>query len=224
MSDLSLPQTIAVWIVPVLFAITLHEVAHGWVARMFGDPTAMMLGRLSVNPIRHVDPVGTVAVPLFLLLLSSLSGTSPMLFGWAKPVPVTFENLRNPKRDMAFVAAAGPLANLLMALFWALVMRAGVGSGVMPHSVAMFLAYMGWAGVQINVVLAVLNLLPVPPLDGGRIAVALLPGPWSWQLSRIEPYGIIIVIALLVTPLWNLIAGPPVMYFLQLFATIAGIR
>lgn len=224
MSDLSLPQTIAVWIVPVLFAITLHEVAHGWVARLFGDPTAMMLGRLSPNPIRHIDPIGTVAVPLFLLLMSSLWGGAPLLFGWAKPVPVTFENLHNPKRDMAFVAAAGPAANLLMALFWALVMRVGVESAALPHSVAMFLAYTGWAGVQINVILALLNLLPVPPLDGGRIAVALLPGPWAWRLSRIEPYGIIIVMVLLVTPLWGRIMEPPLSFLLQLFAHVAGIQ
>ena len=156
MSQLNLIQLIAIWLLPVLFAITLHEAAHGWVARLFGDRTAQMLGRVTLNPLKHIDPVGTVLVPGILLLFGSLTGNI-FIFGWAKPVPVTVRNLGNPRRDMAFVAAAGPVSNLLMALLWALLARVGVwlypsmGETVLP------LIYMGGAGILINVVLAVLN-------------------------------------------------------------------
>ena len=148
MDDLSTLQRIAVWILPVVFAITVHEVAHGWVARRLGDPTAMMLGRLTLNPLKHIDPVGTLLVPGILLLVS------PFVFGWAKPVPVTWKNLRHPKRDMALVAIAGPLANLLMALLWLLVMKLGVVLGGESGTVSKFMLYMGFAGVSINIVLA----------------------------------------------------------------------
>ncbi|MDP2962498.1 MAG: site-2 protease family protein, partial [Sulfurimicrobium sp.] len=167
--ELTLVQQIAVYALPVIFAITLHEAAHGYAARHFGDTTAYMLGRISVNPLRHIDPIGTVLVPLATLALGGI------LFGWAKPVPVNFSHLRHPKRDMLWVAAAGPAANLVMALFWALVMK--IGLSMPENSLALPMALMGKAGITINTVLMVLNLLPLPPLDGGRIAVSLLPPP-----------------------------------------------
>ncbi len=185
--ELSLVQRIVVWALPVLLAITLHEVAHGWAARALGDPTAWRLGRLSLNPLRHVDPLGTVVVPALLLLFS------PVVFGWARPVPVTWENLRRPRRDMAWVAAAGPAANLAMAVLWALAIKLGLA---LPQAVGLPLVLMGSAGVLINGVLMVLNLLPIPPLDGGRIAVGLLPGRAAAALDRLEPYGMFVVLAL----------------------------
>lgn len=217
MDELSTLQRVAVWALPVLFAITVHEVAHGWVALRLGDPTARMLGRLTLNPIKHIDPLGTVVLPLLMLVLGGF------IFGWAKPVPVTWENLRHPKRDMAIVAAAGPLSNLLMALLWALLMRVAIGSGPEAGGATLFLLYMSAAGIQINVILAVLNMLPLPPLDGGRVAVGLLPGPLAWQLSRIEPYGFIILLALLMTHTLNIILGPPISVFFDLYYTIGGL-
>lgn len=217
MDELTTLQRVAVWAIPVLFAITVHEVAHGWVASRLGDPTARMLGRLTLNPIKHIDPLGTVVLPLVMLVLGGF------IFGWAKPVPVTPQNLRNPKRDMAIVAAAGPISNLLMALLWALLMRLAIGSGPEPGSATVFLLYVSAAGIQINVILAVLNMLPLPPLDGGRVAVGLLPGPLSWQLSRIEPYGIIIILALLMTQALNVILQPPILLFFDLYYTIGGL-
>ncbi len=202
MESLTLFQRLAVFALPVLFAITLHEVAHGWVALRLGDPTARMMGRLSLNPLRHVDPVGTVVVPVFLFLVGGI------LFGWARPVPVTWENLRHPRRDMALVAAAGPLANLVMGLLWAGVMRLGLAMGE-ASAVALFLVYSGVAGVFINVVLMVLNLLPLPPLDGGRIVTGLLPPRAAAAYSRIEPWGILILVALLFTGVLGRIIWPP---------------
>lgn len=205
MNELNTVQTIAVWALPVLFAITVHEVAHGWVARQLGDPTAMMLGRLTLNPAKHVDPIGTLLVPLVLLLMHL-----PM-FGWAKPVPVTWDNLKKPKRDMALVAAAGPGANLLMALVWAGVMKLGLTLGGGANAwLGQPLAYMGFAGIQINVVLMVLNLLPLPPLDGGRILTGVLPGPLAWKVSRIEPYGFIILLVLLASGLLGALLNTPI--------------
>lgn len=192
MSELSLPQVIVVSILPILFAITVHEVAHGWVAKRFGDPTAQRLGRLTLNPFKHIDPVGTVLIPALLLLLKA-----GFLFGWAKPVPVTWENLRHPKRDMVFVAIAGPVANLLMAFFWGVVAKLATVLPVSADSVAVPLQLMGEIGITINVLLMVFNLLPLPPLDGGRVAVGLLPGPLAWQLSRVEPYGFFILLGLM---------------------------
>lgn len=193
MADLDLMQTLAVALLPLLFAITVHEVAHGWVARQLGDPTAMMLGRLTLNPIKHIDPIGTLLVPGLLLAAGGV------VFGWAKPVPVTWENLRNPRRDMALVALAGPLSNILMALIWALVVKLALSLGPDMAWWSMPLAWMGMFGISINIMLAVLNLLPILPLDGGRIVASLLPGPISWQYSRLEPYGMIILILLLVS-------------------------
>lgn len=206
MEELSLLQRIAVWSLPVLFAITVHEVAHGWVARKLGDPTAMMLGRLTLNPIKHIDPVGTVLLPLLMLAFKL-----PFIFGWAKPVPVTWSNLKHPKRDMALVAAAGPLANLLMALLWAVVMKQGVVLDTTLGGMAHFMIYVGGAGIFINVILLVLNLIPIPPLDGGRVLSGLLPGPWAWQLNRLEPYGMIILLLLLMSGVLSAVLYPPVL-------------
>ena len=170
MLELSLVQKISIWVVPVLLAITVHEVSHGWIARKLGDNTAFMLGRLTLNPLKHVDPVGTILIPGMLLLLQA-----GFLFGYAKPVPINWKNLRHPKRDMALVAVAGPGANLLMAIAWALLARLGLLLG----ETGMALIYMGVAGITINIILMVLNLLPLPPLDGGRVMTGLLPGPWA---------------------------------------------
>jgi Zn-dependent protease len=202
LSTLSTPQLISVLVVPVLFAIVVHEVAHGWVAKLFGDPTAQRLGRLTLNPLKHIDPIGTILVPGLLVL------TTGFVFGWAKPVPITWENLRRPKRDMAIVAAAGPAANLIMALFWAVLAKI---SFLLPDTAAWFgepLRYMSFGGILANVLLMVFNLLPLPPLDGGRVAVGLLPGPLAWQLSRVEPYGFFILIGLMITGVLSYLIWP----------------
>jgi Zn-dependent protease len=217
MQNLSTVQFAAIAILPLLFGITLHEVAHGWVAKRLGDKTALMMGRLTLNPLKHIDPVGTILVPGLMMLAGGA------IFGWAKPVPVTWQNLGNPKRDMALVALAGPMANLGMAFIWALIARLGILlSAVSPWaSVPMIL--MGKVGIVLNLVLMVLNLLPLPPLDGGRIMVSLLPGPMSYRFSRIEPYGFFILIALLMTGvLWKLL-GPPVSVLEDLFSLVAGV-
>lgn len=203
MNSFSMIQTIAIWALPVLFAITVHEVAHGWVAKQFGDKTAMMMGRLTLNPVKHIDPMGTVLVPLLLVVLQT-----GFVFGWAKPVPVTTENLRNPKVDMVWVALAGPLSNGVMALLWLLAIIIGVGIHNSLPLVSEPLIYMGQAGILINVVLMILNLLPLPPLDGGRVVTGLLPGRLSWKFSRIEPYGFFILIGLLATGILGRIMGP----------------
>jgi len=217
MEELSMLQRVAVWVIPVLFAITIHETAHGWMALRFGDPTAKMLGRLSLNPLRHIDPIGTVLVPGVLLLLGGF------LFGWAKPVPITWENLRNPRHDTAWVAAAGPLSNLLMALFWALVVRLGLFFGSGGEGLALFLIYTGVAGIFINTILMLLNLFPLPPLDGSRVLAALLPGPLAWKYSRLEPYGLPILLVLLISGLLGKILWPLVMLMLLALAAVAGL-
>ena len=210
-------QTLAIWAIPVLFAITVHEVAHGWVAWKRGDPTAMLMGRLTLNPIKHIDPFGTILLPGILLLLHS-----PFLFGYAKPVPVNFDGLKDPKRDMVLVAIAGPAANLLMAFFWTLVLWLG---GHLPGALAYLdepMQLMGKAGIMINVILIIFNLIPIPPLDGGRVAVGLLPSSASIALSRIEPYGFIILIVLLFTGvLWSVL-GPLFLMMSNFFLTMGG--
>ena len=217
MNELTLVQKFAVWALPVLFAITVHEVAHGWVAKKLGDPTAFMLGRLSLNPLKHIDPIGTVVVPIILLMLGGF------IFGWAKPVPVTWQNLRNPKRDMALVALAGPGANLAMAIFWAVIAKIGLLTAAMIPAVSEPLIYMAGAGIYINIILMVLNLLPLPPLDGGRVMAGVLPGPISYKFSLLEPYGFFILLALLATGILGSILGPPVHGLLALIYSIFGI-
>jgi Zn-dependent protease len=199
-------QVIALAAIPITFAITLHEAAHGYAARHFGDYTAHNAGRISLNPLKHIDPIGTIAVPLLILVTSKLMGTSGVLFGWAKPVPVNFGQLRHPKRDMLWVAAAGPGANLTMALVWAFVLRLALGmpQGYFSDPMQRMAQY----GIGINIVLMVLNLFPLPPLDGGRIAVSLLPGNLAWRFARIEPYGFIILLMLLFTGVLGAILSP----------------
>lgn len=200
--ELDIVQKIAIYALPVIFAITLHEAAHGYVARHFGDPTAYMLGRVTLNPLKHIDLVGTILVPALSLFLGGI------LFGWAKPVPVNFNQLRRPKQDMLWVAAAGPAANLVMILGWAFIMKLAESMPSNPFAVPLRL--MSEAGISINAVLMVLNLVPLPPLDGGRIAVSLLPRPAAYQLSRVEPYGFIIILVLLMTGWLGRLIGPSI--------------
>ncbi|CAG0962281.1 hypothetical protein RHDC1_00796 [Rhodocyclaceae bacterium] len=214
----NLIQTLAIYAIPVLLAITLHEAAHGYVARHFGDPTAYLAGRISLNPLRHVDPVGTILVPGAILVASKLIGGSAMLFGWAKPVPVDFARLRHPKQDMLWVAAAGPGTNLLMAVGWAALLKATIA--MEPGLLSAFLAGNARAGIEINAVLMLLNLLPIPPLDGGRIAVSLLPHRLAWQFSKLEPYGLAILLVLLFTDILGRILGPLLGVFFRLLDSI----
>ncbi|MBK9662761.1 MAG: site-2 protease family protein [Nitrosomonas sp.] len=214
-------QGIAIYALPVIFAITMHEAAHGYIAKHFGDFTAYNEGRISLNPIRHIDLVGTIVVPLILFVLSKLTIGAGFLFGWAKPVPVNFSNLRQPKRDMLWVAAAGPGANLLMAFFWALVIKLGI---VMPeHDFVKPMVLMGIAGIEINVILMVLNLLPLPPLDGGRMAVSLLPHRIAYQFAKIEPYGFMILLGLLFSGVLGAVIGPAVTWTKLMIVSIFGL-
>ena len=211
--ELSIIQKIVIYALPVIFAITVHEAAHGYVAKYFGDMTAFNAGRISLNPLRHIDPFGTILLPALTIMLGGI------LFGWAKPVPVDFSRLRNPKKDMLWVAAAGPASNFVMAIFWALVMKYAV---VAPDAIAYPLALMAKAGVSINIVLMVLNLLPLPPLDGGRIAVSLLPIHLARQFAQIEHYGFFILITLLFSGVLNFILDPFINAVYQLiFSLIA---
>ena len=214
-------QGIAIYALPVIFAITMHEAAHGYIAKHFGDFTAFNEGRISLNPIRHIDLIGTILVPLTLFVLSKMTVGAGFLFGWAKPVPVNFSNLRQPKRDMLWVAAAGPGANLLMAIFWALMIKLAIA---MPESsLARPLALMGIAGIEINVILMVLNLLPLPPLDGGRMAISLLPHRIAYPFSRIEPYGFIILLGLLFSGVLGAVIGPVITWAKIIIVSIFGL-
>jgi Zn-dependent protease len=219
--ELSLIQKIAVFAIPVIFAITLHEAAHGYIARFFGDMTAAAAGRITANPLKHIDPVGTILVPLVILLTSKLLGGGMILFGWAKPVPVNFARLRRPKQDMLWVAAAGPGINFVMAVFWALMIQMGHALGSGFASAPMIL--MGAAGVFINVILMALNLIPLPPLDGGRIAVSLLPMKQAMQFARIEPYGLFILLGLMFTGILGFILWPLISLFISLIALVTGL-
>ncbi|HEY6094454.1 MAG TPA: site-2 protease family protein [Gallionellaceae bacterium] len=196
----NLIQTVSIAAIPVLFAITLHEAAHGYVARHFGDMTAYQQGRISLNPLRHIDPIGTVLLPLLTFMYGGI------LFGWAKPVPVNFAALRHPKKDMLWVALAGPAANLLMAILWGFVAKLAWSSP--DNYFADPLQEMAAMGIRINVILMVLNLLPLPPLDGGRIAISLLPHRQAYQLSKVEPYGMFILIFLAITPVLGWVLSP----------------
>ena len=190
-------QTLLIWVIPVLFSITVHETAHGWVASKLGDHTARMMERLTLNPIKHIDPVGTILVPALLYLSSA-----GFLFGWAKPVPINFSALRSPKKDMLWVALAGPGVNLLMAIGW-LIIVAIANTLNIP-----FLEFMGGAGIFVNLLLAIFNLLPIPPLDGGRVISSLLPGRLAYQYDQLEPYGLFILVGLLFLGVFQNIIWP----------------
>lgn len=208
MNQLSTLQHIAIWALPVLFAITIHEVAHGWVANKLGDPTARMLGRLTLNPVKHIDLIGTIIVPGLLLILGGF------IFGWAKPVPITWQNLKNPRRDIALVALAGPGSNFLMALIWGAIAKMGMMLGPSTSMTATLIVYMGFAGISINLVLMTLNLIPIPPLDGSRVVSVFLKGRIAIAYSRIEQFGFWILLALIFTGVLSYIMLPP-LHFLQ---------
>ena len=210
-------QTLAISALPIIFAVTLHEAAHGYAARHFGDPTAWQLGRISLNPIRHIDPVGTILVPALILLVSS----GGMLFGWAKPVPVNFSRLRRPKQDMLWVAAAGPGANLVMGLLWAVLLRVVSANGAGIYTEA--LLEMSRVGILINGVLMMLDLVPLPPLDGGRIAVSLLPHRAAYRFAQIEPYGMFILLGLLFLHVLDIVMQPLLGIYFALLRGLTGL-
>lgn len=218
MENLTLIQRLAIWALPVLFAITVHEVAHGWVANRYGDPTARMMGRLTLNPVKHIDPIGTILVPGLMLIMGGI------IFGWAKPVPVNQENLRDPRKHMMLVAVAGPGANLLMAIGWVFVVWLGFSVASVNQAMGIGIAAMGQAGIIINVVLMVLNMLPVPPLDGSRVVSGLLPPKMAWQYNQIEPYGLIIVLVLLVTGILFSVLRPIIGLFATPLFALAGLN
>jgi len=214
----NLVQTVAIYALPVLFAITLHEAAHGYVARHFGDMTAYAQGRISLNPARHIDLVGTIIVPIAILVVSKLAGGSGLLFGWAKPVPVNYSALKHPKRDMMWVAAAGPASNLVMALGWALLYKLGTAMGSGDYATPLKL--MSVAGIEVNLVLMLLNLLPILPLDGGRIVASLLPARMSWQYAKLEPWGFPILLLLMFTGYLGVILGPMIRTSFNIIGTV----
>ena len=205
--------TIAIWAVPVLFAITLHEAAHGWVASKLGDPTARQLGRITLNPIKHIDPIGTIAVPLLLVTMSGF------IIGWAKPVPVDPRHFKQPLLDMALVALAGPVSNFIMACGWALLITLSK-TLLADASYAVYLLQMGKAGMTINIILMVLNMLPIPPLDGGRVVAGVMPKDMALSFMRIEPFGMWIILALLVTGVLGKILWPVVLRFDAIISAI----
>lgn len=208
--------TIAVWAPPILFAITLHEAAHGWVANKLGDPTAKNLGRITINPIKHIDPVGTVVVPLFLAMVS------PFVLGWAKPVPIEPRYFKSPLLDMGLVAVAGPVSNFFMACFWAIFIQL-VTMLLERSDLLVFLAEMGKNGIIINIVLMVLNLLPIPPLDGGRVVAGILPPNLAMPFMQLERFGMVIILLLLVSGILGKIMWPIVLYFVNIIGFIFGL-
>jgi len=211
-------QLLAILVLPVLFAITVHEAAHGWAASHLGDRTAQMLGRMTLNPLRHIDPIGTLVVPLVTFFLTGF------LFGWAKPVPVDIRNLRHPRRDMALVALAGPGANLIMAILWGLAIQLALQLWRIFPWVAEPLAWMGAAGVMINVLLMALNLFPLLPLDGGRVLNALLPRQLAIPFARLEPFGLLLLMLLLVTGVLGAFLNPLVTLTIGLMPGASVVR
>lgn len=207
----TLIYTLAVWAIPVLLAITIHEAMHGWMAHKLGDNTAQMLGRLSLNPVKHIDPIGTLIVPIAMVLLQT-----GFVFGWAKPVPVNTRNLASPRKDMAIIAAAGPISNLLMAVAWVVVIK--LASAIISDpAIAKGIMDMGRAGILINLVLFIFNLFPIPPLDGSKVLSAFLPPHLSTVMDKIEPYGLFIVLGLVYLGVFNAIMTPLLTFFLNLF-------
>lgn len=214
MVEFNTVQKILLWAIPLLFAITVHETAHGWVAYRLGDPTAKMLGRLTLNPVRHIDLFGTIILPALTIM------TGGFIFGWAKPVPITWRNLKHVRRDMALVAFAGPFANIMMAFLWGAL--ALLGNYLDAHGIMFGFALnaMGLIGIQVNVILGILNLLPFPPLDGSKILMSILPGRWSYYLIPLERYGLWILLLLLVTGVLGMIISPAAMTLITLIRGI----
>lgn len=215
--DAATIQKITIWILPVLLAVSLHEAAHAWMADKKGDATARLMGRLTFNPLKHIDPIGTIVVPALMLFATGFA------FGWAKPVPVDARNLHNPKKDMMWVALAGPVSNFIMAVLWAVFLNISVLFVDSRSSISMFFLLMPVAGITVNVILGVLNLLPIPPLDGGRIMAGILPPAASMQYSKIEPYGFFIIIALMLSGMLSSIIFPVVNLFLIVLSAISGL-
>lgn len=217
MPEFTLIQKVAIWIIPILFAVTIHEAAHGIVAYKLGDDTAYQLGRISLNPFKHIDLFGTIILPLILMV------SSGFIFGWAKPVPVNPYRLRNPKRDTALVGLAGPFSNFLMAIIWMGLLKLSLK--LMPSKLfaAPVLFFMSQAGVQINLVLMLLNLLPIPPLDGSRFLSYLLPAPWDQKLNRVGMIGTLLVLLLMVSGILAKILTPPLEFLIRLLAAAFGI-
>ena len=210
-------QLLSLYAIPFVLAITLHEAAHGYIAKRLGDFTAYQEGRITLNPVRHIDPIGTLVVPAVLLFASG----GKLAFGWAKPVPVNFANLKNPKRDMLWVAAAGPGANLVMGIMWALIFKITLTIPIHYFSDAML--EMAKGGILINLVLMILNLIPIPPLDGGRIAISALPHKLAYSLARLEPYGLLIIMLLMVSGALGSIIYPVLGTAVSIISFIFGI-
>jgi len=220
MPTLNFIQTLAVWIVPVLLAITLHEASHAYVAHRCGDSTAKMLGRLSINPLRHVDLIGTLLVPIVVAVLSNFN----FVFGWAKPVPISWNNLKKPRRDMGLVAIAGPVSNLIMAFIWAIILKIGTMLSPGTSIIALYMVLTGQAGILINLILAFLNLLPIPPLDGSRVLTSFLSPKHAFQYSRLEPYGFFIILALLLTNVLSWVLSPLIFGSMSIIATLFNLN
>lgn len=216
--DASTIQKITIWILPVLLAVSLHEAAHAWMADKKGDPTSRLMGRLTFNPLKHIDPIGTILVPTLMIVFTGFA------FGWAKPVPVDARNLRNPKKDMMWVALAGPASNFLMAFLWAVFLHISVIFVDSRSAISLFFLLMPVAGITINVILGVLNLLPIPPLDGGRILSGMLSAKVSLQYNKIEPYGFFIIIALMLTGLLSYIIFPVISLVLFILSSVSGLE